>query len=151
MALRTLRLRQFSNQSAKFPFCLPKDFSFIPSSIVYSNGKQLVPESSTGSVPVYNPATEELLQSIDCASPDTVKSTITDAQNVFTSGQWSRAEPTERFRVLNRIAEILRQQNKELAARKNTLEYANISSGDITDRSTNSRNDGTIRSSARMV
>ena len=112
--------RQFSTTTLvrnPFPLPLPKNFSFTASSVIYSNGQRVVPDDpSPTSIPVHNPATEELLQCVDCASPKTVKSAITDAQRLFRSGQWSRAEPTERFHVLNKIAALLREQNKELAA-----------------------------------
>jgi acyl-CoA reductase-like NAD-dependent aldehyde dehydrogenase len=46
-----------------------------------------------------------------------VNSAVYDAHRVFTSGVWSRADPTERFRVLSRIAMLLRENAAELAAR----------------------------------
>jgi acyl-CoA reductase-like NAD-dependent aldehyde dehydrogenase len=117
--LRPLHLRQFSTGipvGSNFPLALPKGFNYNSGSVVYSDGKSVTPQSSENAVPVHNPATEELLQSIDCASPETVKAAIADAGNIFKSGQWSRAQPTERFKVLNKISSLLRQQNKELAA-----------------------------------
>ena len=120
MALRRTALRPFCSQSARrnqFSLPLPKDFNFSSTSVIYSNGRQLTPESPATSIEVHNPATEELLQTIHCASPQTVQSAITDANNVFKSGEWSRAEPTQRYQVLNNVAHLLRQQNKELAAR----------------------------------
>jgi acyl-CoA reductase-like NAD-dependent aldehyde dehydrogenase len=66
---------------------------------------------------VCNPATEETLIQIEVASKNDIENSIDDAQNVFTSGVWSRADLTERFLVLNRVAALLRKHSKELAAR----------------------------------
>ena len=110
-------IRLQSTGKGSFPLDLPRDFAFTPHSIVYSNGHQTIPSASSNSIPVQNPATEEIIQSIDCASPETVTSSITDAQRVFDSGVWSRADPTNRFHVLNNVASLLRLHSKELAAR----------------------------------
>ena len=101
-----------------FPLNLPSDFKFTSHSIVYSNGHQTVPDPAPKSIPIQNPATEEILQYIDCASPETVNSAIGDAHNVFQSGEWSRADPNHRFQVLTRAANLLRENAPELAARK---------------------------------
>jgi Aldehyde dehydrogenase family len=100
-----------------FPLALPRDFEFTPHSITFSNGHLAAPSNATTTLPVVNPATEQVLQNIQIASAETVDAAINDAQHVFTSGVWSRADATERFRVLTRIASILRENAAELAAR----------------------------------
>src|SRR5271170_7729320 len=47
-----------------FPLRLPSDFKFTSHSIVYSNGHLTVPDTSPQSIPIQNPATEEVLQYI---------------------------------------------------------------------------------------
>jgi len=111
---------RFSSTTAvgkgSFPLKLPSDFKFTSHSIVYSNGHPTVPVVSPKSIPIQNPATEEILQYIDCASPETVNSAVGDAHRIFKSGEWSRADPNHRFQVLTRTANLLREHSQELAA-----------------------------------
>ena len=120
-------IRLYSSEAGKgsFPLDLPQNFQFTPHSVTYSSGHQTIPESPSRSIPIQNPATQEILQSIDCATPDTISSSINDAHRIFTSGVWSRADPTHRFQVLSRIAGLLRQHAKELASRTHHLVTAN--------------------------
>jgi len=104
-----------------FPLKLPSDFKFTSHSIVYSNGHPTVPGTSPKSIPIQNPATEEILQYIDCASPETVNSAIGDAHRVFKSGEWSRTDPNLRLQVLTRTANLLREHAEELAARNSPV------------------------------
>jgi hypothetical protein len=104
-----------------FPLDLPEDFQFNSQSITYSNGillkdKHLGAPKTT--IKVTNPATQETLIRLDAPIEKTISRTITEAQNVFDSGIWSRADPTERFHVLNRVAALLRKHAEGLAARK---------------------------------
>ena len=117
LKLRYARFNSTSTGKGSFPLDLPRDFKFVQHSITYSNGHEAVPDYNPKSIPVQNPATQEILQSIDCASPDTIESSITDAYRIFKSGVWSRADPTERLHVLSRTADLLRQYARELASR----------------------------------
>ena len=101
-----------------FPLDLPQDFEFNPRSVIYSEGHL---QAQSAHIPttlaVCNPATEETLIQIEVASKNDIETSIDDAQNIFTSGVWSRADPTERFLVLNQVAALLRKHSNELAAR----------------------------------
>ena len=112
-------LRYYSSAVGKgsFPLDLPQDFQFTPHSITYYNGHPTIPDSTSRSIPIQNPATQEILQYIDCAAPETICSSVREGHRIFTSGIWSRADPTHRFRILSKIAELLRQHAKELACR----------------------------------
>ena len=117
----SLSIRLLSSRSAvgkgSFPLELPSDFEFVPYSITYSNRHQTVPVSSPKFFAIQNPATQEVLQVMDCASPETVSSAITDAHRVFTEGVWCLKDLAHRFLVLVRIAMLLNRHGKELAAR----------------------------------
>lgn len=121
LRINCIRFQSTAVGKGSFPLDLPKDFQFIPHSITYSNGHQTVPDSTSKSIPIQNPATQETLQSIDCASSETISSSINDAHRIFSSGVWSKADPTDRFHVLSRIANLLRQHSKELASRTSIL------------------------------
>jgi hypothetical protein len=113
-----MRLQSTSPGKGSFPLDLPPNFQFASHSIVYSSGHQTIPSPTPSStIPILNPATEETLLSIDIASPETVEASITDAHEVFISGKWSRADPTDRFHVMNRIARLLRTHGETLANR----------------------------------
>ena len=111
-------LRSISASVGKgaFPLDLPRDFNYTSHSITYSNEHQTIPDSTGRSIPVENPATEEVLQFIDCASPETINSSITDAHRIFTSRIWSGTDSTDRFHVLSGIGQLLRSRARELAA-----------------------------------
>jgi hypothetical protein len=100
-----------------FPLDLPEDFVFTSHSVAFSNGRRTIPHAAGQSLSVHNPANEETIQYIDCAPSETVTSAIEDANRVFTLGQWSRAPITDRFHILTKVANLLRQHAKELAAR----------------------------------
>ncbi|TFK71764.1 aldehyde dehydrogenase [Pluteus cervinus] len=66
-------------------------------------------------IPVHNPASGECIALIESSSEGLVHHTIENAQSVFDSGSWSRAPPSHRANVLNRLAGILKDNIPELA------------------------------------
>jgi hypothetical protein len=117
LKLNCIRFNSISVGKRSFPLDLPPEFEFTSHSITYSNGHRTIPDRTTKTIPVQNPATQETLQYIECASPETISSSITDAQRIFTSGVWSQATASRRLHVLSEIAHLLRKHAKELAAR----------------------------------
>ncbi|KAI0796862.1 aldehyde dehydrogenase [Abortiporus biennis] len=70
----------------------------------------LDPESSKGGreeLVIRNPATEEDVGMVFTASGHDVRTAISDAQNVFNSGVWSRSSPIQRSTVLAAMASTL--------------------------------------------
>jgi hypothetical protein len=134
-----------------FPLALPKDFEFAPHSITFSNGHLTTASNAATTLPVLNPATEQILQTIQIASTENVDASINDAHRVFTSGVWSRADPTERFRVLTRIESLLRENATELAARTALVKAVVNSSRDVTNRKTDTGNESSIIAHTRVV
>ena len=120
--LRTcFRFKSTSEHKGLFPLELPKNFKFSPSSVTYfteapaPDGNRNAGTEKT--IPVENPATEEIIQNITCASPQTVDTSINYAHEVFTTGAWSRLPLTTRYQTLINISNLLRESRKSLAAR----------------------------------
>src|SRR5579859_7852392 len=101
-----LRLGSTSELKASFPLQLPKHFQFNSSSVTYHQGRQSAPEHNARSIPVENPATEEVIHSITCASEKTIDDAINHAHDLFTAGTWSRLPLTTRYQTLLNIANL---------------------------------------------
>ncbi|KAI9346017.1 aldehyde dehydrogenase [Zopfochytrium polystomum] len=89
---------------------------FKPSLGLWIDGKE-VAASSGRSIPVENPSTEETLFTIEEADATDVHAAILSSQASFQSGVWSKADVSERYAVLNRIAQALRDRTEEFAER----------------------------------
>ncbi|KAJ1552047.1 hypothetical protein HK405_012883, partial [Cladochytrium tenue] len=74
-----------------------------------------VPASSGRSIAVENPATEEILFSVDEASAADVERAVDAAQAAFDGGAWSRADADTRYTVLARLAAAVRADVDRLA------------------------------------
>ncbi|KEA63165.1 Aldehyde dehydrogenase [Marinobacterium lacunae] len=73
------------------------------------------PSISGDTFPAINPATEELLVDVaSCDTPD-IDAAVVAARRVFKAGDWSRAAPAERKRVLLKLADLLEQHADEFA------------------------------------
>ena len=62
-----------------------------------------------------NPATGEPIAEIAAAGADDVSAAVASAGRAFRSTQWARVNPTERGRVLFRIAQLIREHAEEFA------------------------------------
>lgn len=62
-----------------------------------------------------NPATEEVLVSLAEAGEPDVDAAVRAARRAFDDGPWPRLKPSEREKVLRRIAELIREEKEELA------------------------------------
>lgn len=69
-----------------------------------------------------NPATGEPLATVAAGGPDDVAAAVAGAARAFRSVSWARANPTERGRVLRRIAGLMRDRLEEFAV----LEAADV-------------------------
>ncbi|MCW2556063.1 MAG: aldehyde dehydrogenase PuuC, partial [Mycobacterium sp.] len=62
-----------------------------------------------------NPATGELIAKVSSAEAQDVDAAVTSGRAAFESGAWSRASPSHRKRVMQRIAELITENARELA------------------------------------
>jgi aldehyde dehydrogenase (NAD+) len=83
----------------------------LPSYLI--SGGERVASSSGGTFDHVNPATGKVQQTLPLAGAAEVDAAVAAAREAFPA--WRRWEPTERRRVLFRLAELIRQHNKELA------------------------------------
>lgn len=72
---------------------------------------------STGSTPVdvYNPATGELLISVPDATAEDVNRAVAAARRSFEAQTWRGKDPSERERILHRVADLMDKHKEELA------------------------------------
>ena len=64
---------------------------------------------------VTNPATEQVHARVPHASSDDVDEAVRKARQAFEEGPWSRLSPTERGRLLYRLADLIDQHREEMA------------------------------------
>ena len=64
---------------------------------------------------VTNPATEQVQARVPHASSDDVDEAVRKARQAFEEGPWSRLSPTERGKLLYRLADLIDQHREELA------------------------------------
>jgi gamma-glutamyl-gamma-aminobutyraldehyde dehydrogenase len=62
-----------------------------------------------------NPATGELIAKVSSAEAQDVDAAVTSGRAAFESGAWSRASPSHRKRVMQRIAGLITENAQELA------------------------------------
>ncbi|MDX1448825.1 MAG: betaine-aldehyde dehydrogenase [Acidimicrobiia bacterium] len=76
-------------------------------------GGEPSPATSGESFETINPATEEVIATVDQASAADVDRAVAAAREAF--GEWSSMTGAQRGRILNRAAALLRERNDELA------------------------------------
>ncbi len=78
-------------------------------------GGREVPPAGGGYFPVENPATGEVLAEVADGTPEDVDRAVQSAAEAFWDGRWSRRDPRERARILNRLAQLLAESVEDLA------------------------------------
>ncbi|MDP9161002.1 MAG: aldehyde dehydrogenase family protein [Acidobacteriota bacterium] len=81
---------------------------------LFING-EFVDAKSTKSIPVYDPASEEVIAQVPDANAEDVNRAVQAAREAFDSGPWGTTTAQERGRVLFRLAEKIRQNAAMLA------------------------------------
>ncbi len=81
---------------------------------MFIDGKS-VPAKSGGYFPVENPATGETATLVAEGKAEDIQWAIEIGTRAFRDGRWSRMEPRERARLLNRAAQYLRDAAEDLA------------------------------------
>jgi len=71
--------------------------------------------SSSATIPVHDPASEEVIAQVPDANADDVNRAVAAAKAAFEDGPWATTTPQERGRVLFRLAEKIRQNTPTLA------------------------------------
>src|SRR6202521_3479858 len=90
-----------------------KEFLHQPSRLLI-DGK-LVEAASGKTFPVYNPATGAILMQVAEADSADVDRAVKAARKAFDEGPWSKASPSERGKLLWKLAELLEKHRDEFA------------------------------------
>jgi acyl-CoA reductase-like NAD-dependent aldehyde dehydrogenase len=86
----------------------------LPHTELWINGKW-VSAVSGRTFETLNPATEAPITRIAEAGEEDIDRAVKAARKAFDSGPWPRMKPSEREKILRRIAALIREQGKELA------------------------------------
>jgi aldehyde dehydrogenase (NAD+)/betaine-aldehyde dehydrogenase len=78
------------------------------------NGER-VPSADGCTFQTYNPATGDVLAEVALANEEDVNRAVAAARHAFDEGPWPRMNPTERGRILQRVAELIRARWETLA------------------------------------
>ena len=81
---------------------------------LFING-EWVDGKSTNTIPVYDPASEEVIAQVPDANTEDVNRAVLAAREAFENGPWATTTAQERGRVLFRLAEKIRQNAAMLA------------------------------------
>jgi len=76
---------------------------------------QLVSAASGKTFPVYNPANGEVITHVPEAEAEDVNRAVSAARRAFDEGPWPRMSPSERGRILWKLAELIEQRTDEFA------------------------------------
>ena len=71
--------------------------------------------SDGASLPTINPATEESITKVASSTVEDADRAVNAAREAFDDGRWSGKSAASRTKVLLRIADLLDEQNKEIA------------------------------------
>jgi phenylacetaldehyde dehydrogenase len=76
---------------------------------------RFVSAASGKTFPVFNPATGEVITRVPEAEAEDVNRAVAAARRAFDEGPWPRMSPSERGRILWRVAELIEKHNDEFA------------------------------------
>ncbi len=76
---------------------------------------RFVPAASGKTFPVYNPATGEVMAHVPEAESEDVDRAVRAARLAFDAGPWTRMSPSERGRMLWKLADLIEQNLEEIA------------------------------------
>lgn len=107
--------------------------SHLPAPKHFIDGRQVGGQTSS-SIDVRSPATGELLLSVPAASPEDVDAAVRAARESFEDRRWWGKDPSEKERILHRIADSIERHKEELAgilALENGKTYREALRGDV--------------------
>ncbi|XP_060532750.1 cytosolic 10-formyltetrahydrofolate dehydrogenase isoform X2 [Cylas formicarius] len=93
---------EINQRKVRFPCQLFVDGKFVDA----EGGKTL---------PTINPATEEVICQVQCASANDVDRAVKAAKRAFYDGEWSKISARERGQLLFKLADLMQQHKEELA------------------------------------
>ena len=96
--------------------CMTTDFDY---SRMLINGEFVTSESKE-TMEVLNPATGKKIGSISRASEVDLGNAIDSASDSFNSGVWSRLPPSDRSRLILKVADMLEERSEEVAVLEST-------------------------------
>lgn len=74
-----------------------------------------VPAADGATMPVHNPATGQVIAQVASCGRHDIDVAVAAARDVFERGEWSRAHPAHRRRVLTRFAKLIERHREDLA------------------------------------
>src|ERR1700745_2554754 len=78
------------------------------------NGKGAAPASGK-TFPTYNPATGEVLSNVAEGNREDIDRAVKAARAAFATGPWSKISPSERGRMMWRLADLIEKHTEEFA------------------------------------
>lgn len=88
---------------------------YLPPSCHFIDGRY-VKGNSSASVEVHNPATAEVVASVPDGNQEDVDGAVMAARASFENASWRGKDPSQRERILLRVADLLEKHKEELAA-----------------------------------
>jgi aldehyde dehydrogenase (NAD+) len=92
----------------------PKDVKIGPTKLLINGEWQDAASGKT--FPTINPATEEVIANVAEADAPDVDRAVAAARRAFEQGPWPKMSGSERGRLLNKLADLIEANRKELAA-----------------------------------
>src|SRR5260221_5397128 len=74
-----------------------------------------VDAASGKTFPVYNPATGEVMAHVAEGDKEDINRAVAAARRAFDSGPWRKMTPSERGRLISKLADLLEQHREEFA------------------------------------
>ncbi|CAG9767702.1 unnamed protein product [Ceutorhynchus assimilis] len=81
---------------------------------LFINGEFIDAENGN-TLPTINPATEQKICDVQCASINDVDKAVQAAKKAFEEGEWSKISARERGQLLYKLADLMQQHKEELA------------------------------------
>ncbi|CAG9860972.1 unnamed protein product [Phyllotreta striolata] len=81
---------------------------------LFING-EFVDAENEKTTPTINPATEEVICNVQCASKNDVNKAVAAAKNAFQNGEWSKISARDRGLLLYKLADLMQEHKEELA------------------------------------
>lgn len=72
-------------------------------------------QANGGTIPTYNPATEEVIKEVGFANPADVDAAVGAARQAFESAEWRDLLPVQRAKLLFKLADLIEEHAEELA------------------------------------
>ena len=98
----------------------------------FVNGKFAKPLSGK-TMDTINPATGEILATVAACGPADVDAAVIVAQQAFDGGEWSRAHPSERKKIIIKLADLIEKNQHQLAVLESLESGKPISECQLTD------------------